>query len=592
MSNFLEEYLIRLGFETSQPELNKFKSALKEANAAAEHHTSGIVQQFVKWQGAIVGAFAAVGIATVGMMDKVADADLGFKISAQKMFLSVDAARALTIANKALGHSLEDIAWNPELHQRFEQLWQEQKQLLGSSPANAEQTLQRIRDVRFEITKAQVALQYIARDVTVMLYNALGGDAFLVKLRGWVEWVVQHQAQISQWLTNVLVPILKDAAHVMHDVWLVAEKLAQAFVRIVGAISGDDSLRNGAVTFESLGRAIDTAAGYMVKFVDAMTSAQLVVLDMVMTLADLVQGFYDLANLRFSKAAGDFSHALGDAKSAGGDLTGGGALILGAGALALGKGVLRSGAGGLVEGAGGAAGIAGILGSTLAALGLGGLAQYLSRHDDLSSNTFAGRELAWENQFVPLRWLNGLRGGSGDVADAARRYGIDPALAAAVARQESGGRQYDRNGNLITSSAGALGMFQLMPGTARRLGVDPSDQSQNIEGGIHLLSMLLRKYGDIRETLAAYNWGESRLDDALKRHGGHFALDYLPKETQNYVRSIEGSMGQQISIHAPITITGTNLTGEEIRKHTSDGITEAMNRANRKDLVNAQGVYA
>jgi hypothetical protein len=52
----------------------------------------------VKWQSAIVGSFAAVGLATIGMMDKVADADLGFKITAQRMFLSVGAARALTIA--------------------------------------------------------------------------------------------------------------------------------------------------------------------------------------------------------------------------------------------------------------------------------------------------------------------------------------------------------------------------------------------------------------------------------------------------------------------------------------------------------------
>jgi hypothetical protein len=43
----IESYLIRVGFEISQPELNKFKGALKEAGTAAEHHTSGIIRQFV-----------------------------------------------------------------------------------------------------------------------------------------------------------------------------------------------------------------------------------------------------------------------------------------------------------------------------------------------------------------------------------------------------------------------------------------------------------------------------------------------------------------------------------------------------------------
>ncbi len=577
MDNFIESYLVKLGFTVDQPELRKFQGALKEASVAAEHNTSGIVREFVKWQTAIVGAFAAVGLSTVTMMDKVAQADLGFKLTAQRMFLSTDAARSLTIATKALGHSLEEIAWNPELHARLGVLFGDQRTLTAGSPADAEQTLQRVRDVRFELTRAQVALQYVARDVTVMLYKALGGDAFLVKLRSWVEWLIQHEPQISQWITQVLVPVLKDALHVMQDVWKVAEAIARAFVRLIGALSGDRELEKGALTFDSMGKAIDKAADYMVRFVDAVTSAELVVIDLFNALVDLLHL--------------DFKTAWGDAKSAGGDLTGGGALVLGGIGAFLGRGALRAGAGGLVEGAGGAAGLAGIAGGLLASVGLAGLAQYLSRNDDLSANTFAGRELRWENQFAPLRWLNSLGGLGQNVSDTAQRYGVDPALASAVARQESGGRQYDREGNLIRSSAGALGMFQLMPGTARRLGVDASDTGGNIEGGLHLLSILLRKYGNVQEALAAYNWGEGKLDSALRRHGGQFSLDYLPKETRDYVRSIEGSM-DSVTIHSPVYVQHSNATPEQIRAAVSDGNTDALKRANRKGIVNAQGVYA
>ena len=587
MDNTLQSYLIRLGFEINQPELNKFKSALKEAGTAAETHTSGIVQQFVKWQTAIVGAFAAVGLSTVAMMDKVADADLGFKLTAQRLFLSVDAARSLTIATKALGHSLEEIAWNPELHARLAVLWGDQRTLTANGPADAEQTLQKIRDVRFEITRAQVALQYIVRDVTVLLYKALGGDAFLVKLRGWVEWIIQHQAQISDWLTRVLVPILKDAEHVLHDVWLVAEKLAQAFVRIIGAISGDDSLRNGALTFDSLGKAIDKAADYMVKFVDAMTSAQLVVIDLVEALADLMHGFIDLANLRFDKAAGDFSRAGGDAKSAAHDLTGGGALILGGIAAFLGRGALRAGAGGVLEGAGAEAAAGGA-----GAAGMGIIAPLAAA----AGGAYVMNKLGVAN------WID----------NTLRKFGIDPtigpnifdgsgkvtdlsALASSVAWAESRGHQIDpMTGRVMRNNkSGALGIMQLMPGTAASLGVDPNDANQNFAGGMKYLGMLLKKYGgSVEEALAAYNWGPGALDSAMKRHGGQFSLDYLPGETQKYIRDIEGHMAGGVTINAPITVHGTNATPEQIRSATRDGISDAMQKSRRKDLVNSQGVYA
>jgi hypothetical protein len=577
MQNVIESYLVSLGFEVKQPELNKFKAGLKEASTAAETHTSGIIQQFVKWQGAIVGAFAAVGLSTVAMMDKVADADLGFKLTAQRMFLSVDAARSLTIATKALGHSLEDIAWNPELHARFTELWAEQKQLLGGSPADSEQTLQRIRDVRFEITKAQVALQYIARDVTVMLYKALGGDAFLAKLRGWVEWLIQHEPQISQWMTTVLVPVLKDTQYVLQDVWKVTEALARAFVRLIGAISGDKELEKGALTFDSIGKAIDKAADYMVEFVDAVTSAELAVID-------LLNGLVDLSHF-------DFKSAWGDAKNAAGDLTPAGAVVGGLGVLGALLGV--STIGGLVK-------VAITIGRTF----MGGMVEGM-----LSEGGIAGIGAAAGGIVLPLAAGAGAAYGLNKLGLAAwidrhlAAMGIDPgffnkdvdvgALGSSVAWAESRGRQIDPKTGQVTrnTKSGALGIMQLMPGTAKALGVNPYDAAQNLSGGLRYLGMMLKRYGgNVEEALAAYNMGPGALDSAMKRHGG-FSLDYLPRETQKYVRDIEGHMATTVNVGG-ITINGTNLSGAEITKRTSDGIDDAMKKHNRKELVNSQGVYA
>ena len=105
------------------------------------------------------------------------------------------------------------------------------------------------------------------------------------------------------------------------------------------------------------------------------------------------------------------------------------------------------------------------------------------------------------------------------------RYEVDPHLARAVMRMESGG-----NPNAI-SRAGAIGLMQLMPGTAKGLGVDPKDPHRNLEGGIKYLAQLSDKYdGDYTKTLAAYNAGSGRVDS----YGG---IPPFP-ETQRYVKNV------------------------------------------------------
>ncbi len=109
--------------------------------------------------------------------------------------------------------------------------------------------------------------------------------------------------------------------------------------------------------------------------------------------------------------------------------------------------------------------------------------------------------------------------------DAAARHGVDPHLAHSVMQVESAG-----NPNAL-SPKGAIGPMQLMPDTAKSLGVDPHDPAQNIEGGVKLLKRLTEKYGgDTTKALAAYNAGEGAVD----RAGG---VPNIP-ETQQYVQRV------------------------------------------------------
>lgn len=108
---------------------------------------------------------------------------------------------------------------------------------------------------------------------------------------------------------------------------------------------------------------------------------------------------------------------------------------------------------------------------------------------------------------------------------AADGYELSPELIEAVAWAESRYRQD------AVSRAGARGVMQLMPGTARDLGVDPRDTAANIRGGTAYLRRLLNRYaGDVVKTLAAYNAGPGAVD----RFGG------VPpyRETRAYVEAI------------------------------------------------------
>ncbi|MGJ8545328.1 MAG: lytic transglycosylase domain-containing protein [Sulfitobacter sp.] len=109
---------------------------------------------------------------------------------------------------------------------------------------------------------------------------------------------------------------------------------------------------------------------------------------------------------------------------------------------------------------------------------------------------------------------------------AAQRHGIPEDLFLRLVQQESNWNPRAK------SHAGALGLAQLMPGTARKLKVDPHDPYQNLDGGARYLSQQYRAFGTWRLALAAYNAGPG----AVKKYGG------IPpyRETKNYVRIIAG----------------------------------------------------
>lgn len=127
---------------------------------------------------------------------------------------------------------------------------------------------------------------------------------------------------------------------------------------------------------------------------------------------------------------------------------------------------------------------------------------------------------------APAQW-------QGHIATLAARYDLSPSLLEALVWQES------RWNPEATSPKGARGLAQLMPATARQLGVDPRDPSANLEGGARYLRQQIDAFGgDLEKALAAYNAGPGR----VARAGG---VPDIP-ETRGYVASIMARLAQPV----------------------------------------------
>jgi hypothetical protein len=144
-------------------------------------------------------------------------------------------------------------------------------------------------------------------------------------------------------------------------------------------------------------------------------------------------------------------------------------------------------------------------------------------------------------------------------------------LVRGIAQVESGGQQYDRNGNVKIgpdnpSGERAVGMMQLLPSTARRLGVNPYDPSQNLEGGSRYLAQLLQRHqGNVEAALADYGGAKSQ---------------YSP-QGQDYIRKVESAAGIQVGsiiVNVPSSAMTPNQTAQAVKQGVDDGLTAHTRR--------------
>lgn len=170
------------------------------------------------------------------------------------------------------------------------------------------------------------------------------------------------------------------------------------------------------------------------------------------------------------------------------------------------------------------------------------------------------------------------------IASIAQALGIPTSLALAQAKAESGGKQYNSDGSLVTSSAGAIGVMQLMPGTAAQLGVDPTDATQNVQGGLSYLSQLFNQFGNWFDALAAYNWGPGNVQRAQA------AGTAYPTSVQAYANGILNNAGIPADSSSSNYVDYSGSSGYSDVSGTSYDASSTINPLTVAAVVAAAGV--
>jgi hypothetical protein len=243
----LQEYLVGLGFKIDKPGFDQFKRVLDDVSRFAHEKTSGMASNYVKAASLIVGALASVTTATVGLMDKIAQADLGYQKFALRMYMANDVAKQLKITTDALGESISDIAWLPELRDRYFSLMSQAKGM--ETPGDAQGQLKQLRDIRFEFTRMKVeavyAFQWIGYYMFKYLSGPLGGiQEGLKKFNDFIQDKMPRWTDtIAKWMSIVLnlgktgIRVFSELFDALKRVWEILPQVGKEIAILGGVVA-------------------------------------------------------------------------------------------------------------------------------------------------------------------------------------------------------------------------------------------------------------------------------------------------------------------------------------------------------------------
>jgi Transglycosylase SLT domain len=596
--NIIESYLVRIGAKTDQASFNQFAATLKSTSFLVEKYSSDWLENILKFQVVTTSAFASIGAAAIGVADHLANLDQSYRLFGLHSYLPVKAARDLKQALDAVGVSMEDAVWDPELRERIFGkngifgFGAQTDSLLGP---HFEQNMRRIRKFEDGLAKLRIAATAAAGGVVSALVDRMDGGGYQSYLDNLIDKLQKDGPGIVDFLASRLQPVLQDTESILKDTGDVAANFGLVYTNLVAALSGNKDLEGTTFSWQKLGDAVEETTHDVAKFLEYLLLTE--------------RSFAHLADAGILFASGHKEDALKELHASVADITPATAGIAGTGAGAVAGGVAGSIIGGV---AGAAAGPLGILagvgagGSIGAAAGAGlggyfgllggGIKQtlYPSTADNPDMAGIRSMDELHERYLMQhsdiFRMLNApdlnTSGFASLISSYAQKYSVDPRLVQSIVDVESHG---DPN---LVSDKGAQGLMQLMPGTARQYGAtDAFDPTQNIDAGTKYLAYLLQRYqGSIPSALAAYNEGEGNFD---KGYMGKDVRDYVDKVMGRYMDSAGGaSIGGVTVGDINVHVQGTNLHPNDVGKAVVDELKRRSDMANQRAAYQNGGTYS
>ena len=118
----IKDYLVGLGFEVDQKEFHEAQKAINDLGKIIQSSTSGMAKDFTIAATSITGALLAIAGGVTALVSHIAQADMEYQKFALHMWTSKETAKDLKVALDAMGESIENVAWIPELREQFFEL--------------------------------------------------------------------------------------------------------------------------------------------------------------------------------------------------------------------------------------------------------------------------------------------------------------------------------------------------------------------------------------------------------------------------------------------------------------------------------------
>ena len=294
--NILESYLVQLGATEDTASFTKFHNTLKTAGRAVEGFTTGAIGDFLKLEASIVTTFSAFGVGLISLADKTAMADQQFGLMGARMLMTKNSFRAMQMTLDSLGVTLQDVQSDTtgELQKRFADMYARNIKLGNQLGDTFDHSMAGIRGLRAETKHFGDELEFLSMKVVDQLFQKLGygsGEAE-AKLRQFNDWFSSKIPEMSEKVTDVLVPAWKDMTGVLGGVWTNAQGALLSFTNLVGLLSGDSSIEGSTLKLENLAKAMLDVANAAAWIVNKTTGLFSTVGDLTTYLGYRTQALY------------------------------------------------------------------------------------------------------------------------------------------------------------------------------------------------------------------------------------------------------------------------------------------------------------